>query len=81
MSVAAITKNTTISVCQTVEPFSAKRMKIIWHVRKTAAKIIKAEHHPATLEIFWTARTKAFSLFVRWAAEGAWPAMTFSFQL
>jgi hypothetical protein len=51
-------------------------MKIIWQVMNTAAKIIRAEHHPATLEMFCTARTKRLSLFVRSTVEGAWLAMS-----
>jgi hypothetical protein len=47
------------SVCQAVEPLSTNRIKIIWQVIKTAAKVIDAEHHPETVDNQDTALTKS----------------------
>jgi uncharacterized pyridoxamine 5'-phosphate oxidase family protein len=71
-----MTRKTTYSVCQTVDPFRTKRIKIIWQVKNTAARIIRAEHQPAMLEMFCTVRTNVFSLFNLSTGEGAWLAMS-----
>jgi hypothetical protein len=51
-----IIRYTTISVCQTVEPFKTNRIKIIWHVIRTDSIIIPADSQPESVEIAATMR-------------------------
>ncbi|GAA0775707.1 hypothetical protein GCM10009077_13410 [Roseibium denhamense] len=59
----------TASVCQTVDPFKTNLTKIIWQVIATAATIMAAEHHPATVEMAATARKKGLLPACATAAE------------